>query len=196
MLAYAFDKSENMYALNVVQEFFAFYSFRFSIEQVEGLIYYALHWKYYKEGSPYNIVFFGEELRKVIVACFVLAEELWLDDAFEVEPGEKGLPDLSRTGDYMPADAKGNWLYVPRYLSIEQYLMPMKALQQMRKYKTQPEWMKAIDELIEYALSRMSIDECLPKYNMMKLRRILLQMTEACYLIVIRYRGMKGENGL
>ena len=38
--------------------------------------------------------------------------------------------------------------------------------------------MQCLDELLEYALSRATINECYPHYNMLKIRRILLQMIE------------------
>lgn len=183
----AFYNTEQLNAMNSIQDFFDFYGLSGALAYMEKLVYYSLHFKFYNQGSPYNIVYFAECFRKILPACLILEKAYLPDKLFVVRPDSKGLPDLEQKTDYMPPHASVSWHYFPRHLNVEQYLNPMLSLKQLRKYKTEADWMKAIDELIEYSLSNATIQNCLPPYNIMKLRRILLQVIEGCYLLVIRY---------
>ncbi|MEO6405011.1 MAG: hypothetical protein ABIO32_05945 [Ferruginibacter sp.] len=191
-----FDNAEDKHAINIIGEFFRMHGLDFAIMDLEQMIYYAAHYKYYKRSPPFTMVFFSQELRKLITASMVLVENCWLQDEFEVEPAAHGLPDLSRKEDFMPDRPLPEWYYMPRHLSVAQYLNPGKTFRQFRKYQTREEWMKTIDDLVEYALSKSTINECNPTYNMMKLRRLLLQLIEGSYLIYIRYsRGVAIKTG-
>lgn len=186
MIRQVFETSENIYALNILKEFFDFYGLQPALQNTEQMINYSLHRKFYKKTSPYNFVFFGDCLFKLISACMVLSKEANRDSEFKAVPMQDGMPDLGRTEDYMPAGKVAQWDYLPRHLSVQQYLEPMAAFHRLRKYKTEQEWSTAISEMVEYALSTASIHGCLPPYNMMKMRRILLQVLEAGHLVLVR----------
>ena len=181
--------TERLHAINVVQDFFDFYGLPGALDYTEKLMYYSVHSKYFKERSPHNLVFFSECLRKVLPACFVLERAYLPEKLYLVQAGEKGLPDLTRTFEYMPIHTASHWHYLPRHLAIEQYLNPMLALKKLRKYRTQDQWMKVMDDLVEYALSNATIHGCLPPHNILKIRKILLQVIEGCYLLKIRHEN-------
>lgn len=186
MIRQVFETSENIYALNVLNDFFNLYELQYALQDTEQIFYYALHRKFYKKASPYHLVFFGQCLQKLISACLVLSKENYTGNNFEVPPTKTGMPDLTLTGDYIPDGETLSWFYLPRHLSIAQYLQPMTALEQLKKYKNEGEWKNAINELVEYALSAASINNREASGNVMKLRKILLEVIEASHLIVVR----------
>jgi hypothetical protein len=192
-MEYAFRKSRNQYAIGMLEEFFGYYGLYQSLHYADRLVYYAIHWKCYKEKSPSNMISCGDWLKKLLAAARVLEAEFRYSEDFRVDSGKTNLPDLSRIQDFMPENADCKWYYLPRHVSIEQYLDPVIALKKMRKYKTAAEWGQIIDDCVEYSLSKCSIDEHNPGYNMMRTREILLQTIEASHLLLLRYKNFKAK---
>lgn len=183
-------------ALLAIEDFYEFHGPFHALHKMELVLNWSLHHKHYTGLSPYDLVFFTDNLRKLLSACLLLEQDYEMQTLFEVAPAVKGKPDLSRTIDYMPGDVESQWNCIPRHVSVEQYLNPVKAFTQMNRYKPLGFWMKALDELLEYALSNASIYGCLPAYNLMKLRRMLLQMVEAGWLVFVRHRNNNAGGSL
>ena len=182
-----FDEPESIYAISCIESFFRYHGPDFSRQDMETLIYYAAHNKYYKRKSPYNLVLFAADLRKLISSCLVLEGQYGMQ-LFEIKPDEQGMPDLERRAEFMAYTSGSSWIHLPHNLSVAQYLNPVKAFRQLKKYKSKDEWMTIVDELVEYALIKTSIQESTPPYHLLKVRKILLRLIEAAYLVYVRYR--------
>jgi hypothetical protein len=186
---YAFKKSRNQYAIGMLEEFFFYYGLQPSLYYADRLIYYAAHWKCYKEKSASNLLVCGDWLKKLLGAALELEAEFRYSEDFKVQPGKNNLPDLGCLPDFMPEKSMDPWDYLPRHLNRAQYLNPVIALKKMRKYKTAAEWVKIIDDCVEYSHSKCSIYEGSPAYHLMHTREILLRTIEACHLLLTRYKN-------
>ncbi|MEO6289840.1 MAG: hypothetical protein ABIO76_07970, partial [Ginsengibacter sp.] len=74
----------------------------------------------------------------------------------------------------------------PRSLTAAQYHNPYKAIAKFCNYMPHRQWKMLIKEMLAYALNNETIYEGNPGYDILKVRKRMLQMVEAARLIDVR----------
>src|SRR6218665_2469806 len=157
-MKFMFNSSKCMCAMHVILEFFNYMDVRAAREHVEIMLECATAYYFYKKGAPWSIYYFGIQLKKLLPACFVLADSCGNERGFVRELNEAGCPDLLRCEDYiMSSHVKDIWNFIPRHLSAKQYRNPVKILQKVKQYRRPDEWEDMVNEFIEFSLSNSAM---------------------------------------
>jgi hypothetical protein len=166
--------------------FFDTYPLAEALELTAALVDTACHTKHWKHECG-NLLFFMRHLQELCMAALAIhyegGERL---DAVLPMP-ESGMPDTSQHTDYVNPRYMGNpWDCFPRHLSSKQYHNPYKVFKKAGADMQELEWRRALRLLLEYALSKDSIEGAYTLYELLRMRRRLLQVVEASHLVLVR----------
>jgi len=166
--------------------FFDGYALFEILQQVESLVATARNTKPWKNEAG-NLLFFVQRLEELCVAALTIHyEQGQRNEAILCMP-ESGQPDTSQLAHYVNPRYMGNqWDCFPRHLSSKQYHNPYKLFKKFAGSMRETEWKKALRMLLEYALSKDSIEGIYPLYEILRMRKRLLQVVEASHLILVR----------
>jgi hypothetical protein len=175
------------YAYIGIHNFFGNLSYRNMQHTIDSVLIAASSGKIWKKRSPSDLLFFMENLDLLFEAAFIIYYDRSEREGVILDLPEDGVPDLSANAQFSDSKFFSNeWNNFPRNLTSNQYHNPYKGIKKFCKYMAEPEWKKALKNCTEYALGPDSILETFPSYNLLVLRRRLLQLIEACHLIEIR----------
>lgn len=175
------------YAYNCIHDFFDTYGLSGSLEDLESILQATLDHKVWKKDAPYLLLFFMEKLESLCTAAFLINDNYATVKEAILQPPGNGEPDL--TLQYQFTDRYYNtnlWNNFPRSLTSRQYHDPYRAIKKFCRYMPAHEWKKILKEITEYGLSRDTITESLPPYNILTIRLRLVQLIEACHLLDLR----------
>lgn len=137
-----------------------------------------------------NLLFFMRRLEELAMAAFTIHYEQGQRSAAVLDIPANGQPDTSQLAQYVNPRYKGGpWNCFPRHLSSKQYHHPYKVFKQFAHTLSETEWKNALQQLLEYALSTDSIEGSYPLYAILKMQQRLLQLVEACHLVLVRTQG-------
>lgn len=192
-----YEDKDTAYAYRVIHDFFDASGFTRAVVFMECILHTASARYSWKKGDPYNVVYFLQKLTQLAKAAYVIDAPYAIRmDAITTPPEKNGPPDLSITENYFTGHIHGDaWSSLPRNLTAKQYHDPYKAISKFCKYTTSDEWDRIFSELAEYALSRYTPEEMLYPYNLLTVRKRLLQLLEACHLVRVRTHTSRQESG-
>ncbi len=175
----------NAYA--IVHDFFDAFGFAGAKTEVERLLTAALKTGVCRKSTPSMILFRTQKLCDLTNAAFVIYNHRSRNEAAILL--EHGMPDISQSQNYMPSHCKNEqWEYFPRHLSAAQYHDPYKAIHKFCNYLSEHQWVQVLKDVTEYALSEgfIETEESGWTYNLFTMKKRLLQLIEACWLIELR----------
>lgn len=183
-----YEDKDTAYAYRVIHDFFDAFGFTTAIAFLERILQTASAGYSWKKGDPYDVVYFMQKLSQLAEVAYVIHTPYAIRKDAVISPSEKNTPpDLSITENYFTGHIHGDaWSSLPRNLTAKQYHDPYKAIHKFCKYTTSDEWDRIFSELAEYALSRYTPEEMLYPYNLLTVRKRLLQLIEACHLVRVR----------
>ena len=168
-----------------IRDFFDCYTLPDAIQVLERIISASCRSKAWKGKSPFHVLFFTEHLQHLFAAAAVLQQRY--------AQNKKGILPLPRElhhiqpQHYCNHAAKGNnWHWFPRHLGRKKYCNPYMVLQQFTKLYPVHKSSRLAATLAEYALSNYAIDEEYNSLWVLQARCRLLQLIEACHLILVR----------
>ena len=176
-------------ACTSLYQFFDTFPLPYAIQRVEQLIYTACSRHYWRNGSPADGLFFAEHLQELCNAAIQLYHNAPANLA-AVEAPENGIPDTTQTQHYeFPKYLLTPWDCMPRHLTARQYHEPLRALKKFVQLMPETNWQTTLKELLEFALSNDGIEGCMELSLLLKVRKRLLQVLEACHLIIVRQQA-------
>lgn len=182
-----YDERDVHYAYDSIDNFFYNFELPDSRCEIESILTAALSDTIYKKERPAHLLYFMDMLEKLCSAAFVIHYSDSKRRGTILEGPEKDEPDMSAQENFLEKEYSDTvWQYFPRSLTARQYHNPYRAIKKFCKFMVQPEWQKVLKELTEYALSDSPIDEIYPSYNILTVRKHLLQLIEACFIIRLR----------
>jgi len=169
--------------------FFDVFPLPYALKRVEQLIYTACSKHYWRNGSPADGLFFMEHLQELCHTVIQLYHHTVPGLAAVDLPGT-GMPDiLQHTAYVYPKYMLSPWECMPRHLTARQYHEPCRALAKFVQLMPETKWQATLKELLEFALSNDSIEGCMELSVVLTVRKRLLQVIEACHLILVRVTG-------
>lgn len=170
--------------------FFDVFPLPLALQRVDQLVYTACANHSWRKSCPADLLFFSDHLQEL---CRAAAQLYQYDHAAyrgNIDTPETGMPDITQTQQYLyPKYMLSPWECMPRHLSIRQYHQPGRALAKFVQLMPETSWQSTIKELLEFALCNDSIEGGMPLSQVLKVRKRLLQLLEACHLIVVRTGG-------
>lgn len=171
-------------AVSKIFHFFSVYRLPAAVIYIERILESATMPKVWKYDVPANLLYFMQNMDMLFTAAYALPGSDIFDDTASQGIESKlpvGVHDSIATGG--PGDS---WDYFPRSLTARQYARPGKAIRQCCEWMQEPEWKQLLKDITECALSFTTMYELLPDCNILRVRRYLLRLVEACYLISIQ----------
>jgi len=167
-------------AYQSIHDFFSCYHLHEALEEADRLFNWAAKNRYYKKSSPADIIFCVQQLHHLFTAAEII----------NYSTGKKMKAILVETPQTLiPAHYRKDnphcipWECYPKHLSLEEYLDPYWAVS---KLESIPNWEEVLQELMEAALSRESIDGSYTVREIMKWRSIMMRIIEAGWMIEVR----------
>ena len=179
-------RKEIQLAYIAIHDFFDNHGLETAEKEIEGILKSSLENAVWDKDMPGNLLYCMEQLQVLSSAAFVihynndLREEAILMDSLSD-------PDILPVQGFVNRYAHSTpWNNFPRNLTASQYHNPYRAIKKFCKFMTEPQWMQVFADLTEYALCTDSIETTDSPYNILTLRKRLLQLIEACHLIEVR----------
>jgi hypothetical protein len=173
-------------AYSSIAGFFDAYPLSDALELTEALVDTACHTKHWKKDGC-NLLFFMRHLQELCMAALAIHYEGGERQDAVLPMPENGMPDTSQHTHYVNQRYMGNpWDCFPRHLSSQQYHNPYKVFKKAGADMQELEWRRALRLLLEYALSKDSIEGAYTLYELLRMRRRLLQVVEASHLVLVR----------
>lgn len=190
----ATDK-ESVYAYACIHDFFNHYDLPDARQTLESILHAAFEQHLWKKETPYNLIYFIQNLEQLLTAGFTICESYLYLSAAVSSTGSKGNIPSNPAEDFITnAGYLDPWDNFPRSLTAKQYHDPYKAIKKSCNSMSLNEWKAILKELLEYALSNSSLTTTDPPYNILTIRLRLLQLIEASHLINHRLKKTKPEN--
>ncbi len=187
MTANHFEDRDTQYAYQVIHDFFDTFNFSGAVAKMENILKTAIGNKPWK-GSPWNVLFFMENLENLTGAAFQVNNYSTAKQDANLDTPDKnsdaGVNEMNNVIRRRCEDSV--WNSFPRNLTAKQYNNPYKAIKKFCKYASQDKWRRIFKELIEYALTNHPVDDLSYPCNILTVRQRLLQLIEACHLIEVR----------
>ena len=172
-----------------IHGFFDGYPLCEALQLIEALVATACNTKPWKNEAG-NLLFFMRRLEELSMAALAIHYEQGQRSEAILDIPDNGQPDTSQLAHYVNPRYMGNqWDCFPRHLSSKQYHHPYKVFKKFAHSMQEMEWEKAIRMLLEFALSKDSIEGIYPLYEILRMRKRLLQVVEASHLILVRTQG-------
>lgn len=179
-------------AYQAIHDFFSCYHLHEALEDLDRLYTWACKEKYYKKTAPANMLFFTQQLHRFFSAAEIIS----------YSTGRKISPVLTPEVFLQPPGVchqhyMGNkkysttWECFPRHLTTEEYLNPYWALEKLNGI---PHWEEVLQELMEAALSKGSIDGWYSVREVMKWKEKMIGVVEGGWLVEKRQRGFHYKN--
>lgn len=150
-------------------------------EDIYHIVRTACSGKYWKKGSPNDLIFLFRNLEFVINAAHIINGQA-RKSALHIEDKDIFNPDLFRRNDTI----SNNWDYFPRMLSYKEFVNPYTTFKIFFKYQDHAHWKKTLRNVLEYALSRGRIFDEWEDFDCLAIYRHLVKLIEAAYLICVR----------
>ncbi len=191
-----YEDKDTAYAYRVIHDFFDALGFTTAKAFLERILHTASARYSWKKDNPYDVVYFMQTLTKLAKAAYVIHTPYAIRKEAIIAPPERNAPpDISITENYVIGHVHGDaWSSLPRSLTAKQYYDPYKAIHKFCKYTISDEWDRIFSELAECALSRQAPEELLHPYNLLTVRKRLLQLIEACHLVRVRTHPSRRES--
>lgn len=175
--------------------FFDTFPLPMALQRVEQLVYTACASHSWRKSCPADLLFFTGHLQELCRAATQLYQHDHAAHCANIDTPETGMPDIMQTQQYVyPKYMLSPWECMPRHLSIRQYHQPGRVLAKFVQQMPETNWQQTIKELLEFALCKDSIEGSMPLAQVLKVRKRLLQLLEACHLIVVRTgAGIQGS---
>lgn len=173
--------SSSTQANDILHEFFSCYHPHEALQETEKLYHWACKEKYYNKAAPGSLLFLAEHLERL----FSAAEYIYYST------GKKGVVILLASVLAPPqpehyadsGQSAAAWQYFPRHLSAAEYLNPYLVFETFAQL---PPWEPVLQELVEYSLSKCSIEGSYPIGELMRWKERMMAVVEAAWLIEIR----------
>ena len=186
-MANHFEDKNTYYAYGSINDFFGNFGLSGGRSEIESILKAAVDDSIYKKENPAYLLSYMKMLEDLCSAAFVIHHSDITRAGIILEAPENNEPNMSVEKYFLEKYYSDTvWDNFPRSLTAKQYHNPYKALKKFCTYMAEPEWKKILKELTEYALSDDTIDEIFPVYNILTVRKHLLQLIEACHLIIVR----------
>ncbi|MCP9751251.1 hypothetical protein [Ferruginibacter sp. HRS2-29] len=160
-------------AYQAIHDFFSCYHPYEAQEEVDRLFSWAAKKKYYKKSSPADIIFCVQQLHQIFSVAEIINHSTGKKmKAILVENPQTFIP-----AHYTKENPRSiAWDCYPKHITLEEYLNPYWAV---RKLGGIPHWEDVLQELMEAALSRESIDGSYTVKEIMKWRSNMMRIIEA-----------------
>jgi|GEM_PF-797371 len=167
-----------------ISDFFAAFSLPEARTYLRHLLHAAYEKQYYKKESPGNLLYFVEELGRLLAAAFILVNEYDQHAKSILPKGEA--PDITRIALYCRGHSSNPWHHFPRHLSLKEYRNPYRALQKLGRYQQLPAWNGMLHTLLMGALGRGSLYEIGGIADVLRVSSLLYKLLDAAHLIDVR----------
>ncbi|MCP9751961.1 hypothetical protein [Ferruginibacter sp. HRS2-29] len=168
-------------AYATIHDFFSCYHLHEAVDDLNRMFGWACKEGYYKKSAPANLLFHAQQLHRLFCAAEII----------RYSTGRKMSPVLfHHTVDKAsPVHFKGThtpcteWECYPRHLTAEEYLNPYWAFEKLTGMRN---WEAMLQELMESALSKGSIEGNYTIREVMDCKENMLKVVEGSWLIEIR----------
>lgn len=176
-------------AYHNIHYFFDVYHLRYVRDLLEELIESAAGPKMSKVPTPAKLLFFTQQLEALCHAAFIICNTKGTNQIAAIPlPERVGGPEIELHQNYMRANSQLTpWQCFPWHLQWDEYHTPYIGLRKFVTLMPKVSWYKTLYEVLEHAFSNSSIGESLSVFKMLYIRKRLLVLIEACYLIEVRY---------
>jgi len=180
-----------------IYQFFDRNELHHAIKYMESALQAAAGNRHWKKEAPIYLLHFIELLTGLCSAAIQLHyDHAVRNDAIVALPPDSNEPDTSQAIHFVNRRfANTVWQNFPRHLNSKQYHDPYRVLKQFANTYSETEWKTRLDELREYAFSDHSIIDVWEAGKLLRIRKRLLQLIEACHLLDIRTQGGGTVNG-
>ncbi len=166
---------------HTIARFFSTFHLHEAIDQTARLFKWACKEGYCKKRAPGELLFFVQQLGQLLAA----AEEIH----YSTGKRFSAVRDADALEAPIPVLLSGArttaWQCLPRHLSAAEYLNPYFAFE---KLACRAPWEPVLQELLECALGRNSIEGYLPVGELMGWREVMMAVVEAAWLVEARNR--------
>lgn len=167
--------------------FFDAFTLPWALDLTDKLVYTACCNHTWRKNAPGDLLYFVEHLQELCLAAVsICLNDMAASRADIPSPGD-GMPDTGNLTHFVnPKYGVTQWDCMPRHLSARQYHRPGRMLCKFVDTMPETQWQNKIKLLLEFALSNNSVEGCLTMQELLLVRKRLLQLLEACHLIVVR----------
>jgi hypothetical protein len=171
-----------------IHSFFSGYALPQAGERLTSCIKAAASDKIWKGRSPADLLWFMEELEKLLHIVFCIIDEKdFYNKAIIDENNNESVWQLARYETYCGRHAKSHpWDFFPRHLSKKEFLNPYHALQKVCNAFTEEEWKASQKTILQRALSRHPVSEFDDSFNPLRIFILLHKLLEAAHLVEVR----------
>ncbi len=184
---YTEDK-ETIFAYHTIHDFFDSYTLPEALEYLQSALKSATGKKIWKTSCPHCLVNYTRQLNLLSAASSTIQTRFAQRPAAVIQDTGTGSKVFINNLGTSVGNKAGDdiWSCFPRSLTLTQFLNPYKAIKKFNDYMTQQEWEKAFEEIQQCALSKTTIVNNFPPYNIIMLQVRISQLIEACHLIEVR----------
>lgn len=187
MLLHANEDTAVRVAYCSIHSFFDCYTLHDATQLLEAAIATACSNRCWTKEAPCNLLFYMRHLEDLCTAVFIIHDEGGSRRAAVLPVPDTGLPDIGQEQHFVNRRLQGtSWECFPRHLTSKQYHDPFKVFKKFVQAMPESQWRKALQAILEFALSSSSLDGAYTFYEIFKIRKRLLQLIEACHLIEVR----------
>lgn len=164
----------------------------FSIQDGRQLCEELLRNRGWKEGqrgvSPSDLLFFIGEIEKLIENVYqIMQGKEKARYLYRLAKVQKAMKVEDKESYCRPGSEEMAWQEFPRTIGTKGYRSPCDILEKFVEERKKKEWKMLLKELQYYSLANEKMANSIDKESLLDIRENLLEMVEACYLIVIRY---------
>lgn len=182
------DNKTVQFAYSTIHEFFDCYDIADALKVGESIFLAAAANKIWKNEAPYHLLLYMQKLHEILNAAITIHyQNAFCRIAVLKYLQSDTAPDMSCKKAFVShRHGNNNWSCFPRHLTQKQYANPYRAIKKVADYKSLTEWKMTLKTIEEYALSNNPIDGEMSSYQLLKIRKKILQLIEACHLIEVR----------
>ena len=196
-----FEKEDKdiQHAYATIHDFFDAFDLNYARQTVATMLNAATGERVWKKAPPYSLVYYIDTLSSMCEAAFTIIVESakrTIAIVSVISPVKNGHPDMLLR-KYFVSGSKFStvWNSFPRSLRTKEYINPYKALVKFTRYRTENDWKWILKGCTEYALSKSSLDDAYPEFDILAIRMHLLKLIEACHLLEVRCNMMEDNDG-
>ena len=166
-----------------IHRFFDVYHLPAAIGLMESILEASTLPKVWQLEQPADGLCFIQHVKQLIAASYAVHNKY---------PANKVA--IKRTAACLMPGISHTWETFPRSLTAKQYAKPYYAISECCSYMPEVEWKQLLHDITECALSNTTLYEMQPECNILRVRRYLLRLLEACYLVHIQSDAMANAN--
>lgn len=175
--------NDRQFAINGINHFFDVYRLPTAIAYTESILEAATLPKVWRREIPANGLCFMENMQQLITAAYALHNGYPTNNDSITGAGEAFSPDNPMGNLANNLHSNHTWETFPHNLTTKQYANPLNAISQCCDYMQEAKWKQLFNDITECALSNTTLYEMQPQCNILRVRRYLLGLLEACFLI-------------